>query len=475
MRQTKAPTLKDSRVAASVTSTRWGARSGDVQGRSSEEDLLLFHNLKLLGYVDAIHTWPELTGLKLDLFQSMFSTPNKNATEGILFFLFGILLGTENTKKQFKDVWPATSTAQIREFRTRSIEVIKSHSEWKISNEIQNLIPALLQRCCGQKLVRFLCELSYTALTFTLREMDPEATEGVESTETFLDLNESLMEALLPARMKIGQTKLTRLQKRFLTNVVVAKQQKEDIQSHASAVISVYTEMEEKEAQLEASRSFLESAESKDIDLVDGASTFNDRWNDLESLLKEIAVMLRFVFKTDDLGLQEIQEMMESLVENETHPYAISGERLLAQMMRPLREPIPKLSLSSKESNAFDEASFDTVSIHGQTEVDLLSMTENWAIRQIEKLVELLDPEGNFPQKVFMNSMMHDNTLPDVISQIRTEHEQNVEGWMELKHHLEFDIAQLDAEIEKEMTGPVNTTQIEIPSLLSLLQGEAHL
>mgnify|MGYP000297251868 CR=1 FL=1 len=70
--------------------------------------------------------------------------------------------------------------------------------------------------------------------------------------------------------------------------------------------------------------------------------------------------------------------MAEDLCHHEEHPVAVSGEEILTLMAGGFADQRARQSVASateRDSSVFGSESVLSVSVHGKTEVDLLSMT----------------------------------------------------------------------------------------------------
>lgn len=92
---------------------------------NSEGDNILMVNLKMLGIEAALKQWPEYKSLKFDFKAGLFSTPNRTGMEIIIYFLLCHLESRESISKLFKNIWPPRDAGQVRDFRSKSVEIIK--------------------------------------------------------------------------------------------------------------------------------------------------------------------------------------------------------------------------------------------------------------------------------------------------------------------------------------------------------------
>ena len=477
-------TVSPRQFAPSVTSTRAGQSVGDAHGRPSEEDLLLLHSLRLIGCADALQLWPELASTKVELEQSMFAAPNKSATEALLYFLLSTLTDKETVRKRFKNAWPAATLAEAREFRLRAVELIKERAEdWGVSADSISLLPALLQRNAGQKLVRMLCELSLAAMRAELTAERSTAAEedasGVDGAEAEAPTPE---DGLAPAAVAIGQARIRSLQRDFLQLATNGSHFAVEMRSIASEIMSRYAELQEKEESMKCELPEIaecppetESTEETDVVAV---------WRDLLSKSREIEVRQSSsdaLLPRNPRVSQEIARLAAQMQLGDRHPHAVSGEELLTLMTRCFGEEYVRNSLDisgPRSTGALDSQPLASSITHGKTEVDLLSMTCGWTRCGVKKLVDALEPLPDTPRQAFVRELIESNaSLADLISQRRELHNQNVERLEAMKTRLEQDLDELDIslDIEDELSSnfTVNTTS-QLPSLLSILKGEAH-
>ena len=265
--------------APSVTSTRAGQIAGDAHGRPSEEDLLLLHSLRLIGCADALQLWPEMAAAKVDLEQSMFAAPNKSATEALLYFLLATLTDRETARKRFKNAWPAATQTEAREFRLRAVEWIRECAEdWGVSADSVSLLPALLQRNAGQKLVRMLCELCHAAMRAELAADQSNAAEDDASTvdEAEAEAEEATPgDGLASAAVAIGQARIRSLQRHFLQLATNGSHFAKEMRSAAAEIMSRYSELQEREDSMKCELPEIRECppETEDTKEVDVAST----------------------------------------------------------------------------------------------------------------------------------------------------------------------------------------------------------
>ena len=474
-------TVSPRQFAPSVTSTRAGQSVGDAHGRPSEEDLLLLHSLRLIGCADALQLWPELASTKVELEQSMFAAPNKSATEALLYFLLSTLTDKETVRKRFKNAWPAATLAEAREFRLRAVELIKERAEdWGVSADSISLLPALLQRNAGQKLVRMLCELSLAAmraeLTAERSTAAKEDASGVDGAEAEAPTPE---DGLAPAAVAIGQARIRSLQRDFLQLATNGSHFAEEMRSIASEIMSRYAELQEKEESMKCELPEIvecppetESTEETDVVAV---------WRDLLSESREIEVRQSSsdaLLPRNPRVSQEVARLAAQMQLGDRHPHAVSGEELLTLMTRCFGEEYVRNSLDISGPRSTGSQSVDSSITRGKTEVDLLSMAYSWGRCAIEDLLIALEPLSHPPRQAFARGLIDNTTsLADLIAQTRDLHNQNVERLEAMKTRLEQDLGQLDVslDIEDELTSKLMTnTTAQLPSLISILKGETH-
>eukprot|EP00210_Caulerpa_lentillifera_P006382 g6096.t1 len=423
-----------------------------VETRALEDDLILFSNLKLLGFEEALQQWPEFSLVKTSLTQNMFSAPNRVSMEAIVYFLDCCLTSREATKKTFKDIWPPKTLNQIREFRLRVFEKIKDCSvHWGISTDSIQVLAGLLQRNGGQKLVRLLCELSYAAL----KPMNSEDEIGS---------NEIICDRLIEAQIHIGKTKIVKLQRQFLQLIVDGKSHHEEVRNSASKIISKHADLDH---EIEVLKMELDAITSNSELRFQSCTNehiqyFISNWRSLISLLTDF----------EDLG-----SLVQTMTETVGHPNALSGERLLVLMSKSFGERPVDLGIRTDDeerSTLESDWSFPTGGFCGKTQVDVLSMLEFWVHCGVSDLISLLKVlmEKNSSTK-WVKELMYKRSIPDVISQTRDSHKRHLEEMKILKYELQQDIAKLNEDIEIEETKASafwNNKAYQAPTLLSSLR-----
>ena len=160
------------------------------------------------------------------------------------------------------------------------------------------------------------------------------------------------------------------------------------------------------------------------------------------------------------------------------HPCAISGEELLTLMTHCYGEEYVRNSFDISGPRTTGSQSVSSSATQGKTEVDLLSMSYSWGRCAIKDLLIALEPLRHPPRQLFARELI-DNTasLADLISQTRDLQNQNVERLDAMKTRLEQDLDQLDIslDLEEELTSKLMAnTASQLPSLLSILKGEAY-
>jgi len=264
---------------SSVVSSRPLGRPGE--GRALEDDLILYSNLKLLGFEESLFQWSEFSSVKINLAQNMFSAPNRVAMEAIVYFLLSFLTSRDSVRRDFRDIWPPKNINQIREFRNRVVEKIKeSAMEWGISTDSVQVLAGLLQRNGGQKLVRLLCELSYAVL----KRSNPVNEIGVSE----------IADRLVEARIRVGKAKIVKLQRQFLQLVVDGKSHQEEVLNSATKIIDKHADLSREMEGLEIEMQSLapDSASNSQSCTNEHIEKFVPSWKTLASLFNDFEVRI---------------------------------------------------------------------------------------------------------------------------------------------------------------------------------------
>ncbi|GMH44885.1 hypothetical protein BSKO_12842 [Bryopsis sp. KO-2023] len=196
-----------------------------------EEDSILYLNLQLMDFPDALAQWPDFKDISCAISEDMFTRPNKKALYVVLYFLFSQLLGRDATRRYFKKCWPITlEPGNERDFKLRAVEWIKTYgTEWEIPKDRLACVPSMLQRHAGLKLVELLCCMSHMALLRLFERSFPEKRDLVASMRDPLagmrfELDGSGdSEELAGLGIATRKSKVSILQKRFMELVGVMK------------------------------------------------------------------------------------------------------------------------------------------------------------------------------------------------------------------------------------------------------------
>ena len=277
--------------ATSVTSARPPQTQGDAQGRASIEDHLLYNSIRILGFTDALREWPELASFKMEVTQCMFDIPNKSATETLLYFLLASLIGRDGAEKEFKHVWPPVDPAASREFKSRVVELIKGRfKEWKIADESKQLLPAMLQRQSGAKLVRLLCELCNAIMEMNLRKRAAHGTRAAEDdVELLPGFEGALLEKMIEAKIRVGKAKIAKLRNGFLERVAEAKAHRQETEKAAAVLNAHYSKLQTDEDALSKELETLKLKEAQ-LPALPQPETLSNFWQEMDAISAAIKV-----------------------------------------------------------------------------------------------------------------------------------------------------------------------------------------
>ena len=169
--------------------------------------------------------------------------------------------------------------------------------------------------------------------------------------------------------------------------------------------------------------------------------------------------------------------MAEDLCHHEEHPVAVSGEEILTLMAGGFADQRARQSVAStteRDSSVFGSESVLSVSVHGKTEVDLLSMTWNWARYGVKGLTTTMECLDASSRQEFVATLIEDSSLSDVVRQTRDLHAQCVEQLRALWDETARDVDRLNSQLaaEREPMARLVNDDAHLPSLLSILEGE---
>ncbi|KAL0028273.1 hypothetical protein WJX79_006483 [Trebouxia sp. C0005] len=271
---------------------------------------ILHCSLLLLGYKSSVY--------EADISASMFYKANTKGLESLLHFLLTKLRGVSQSKKDFKGVWPIKDTRQQKDYR-KVLHTLLSELEHeeKLPRRLVAALQSMFTTAAGARVTELLCHLSCYVLGQQMQEHYSQEARHcsyghTKAQETLVPLE------LMEPGMMVATAQSRQQCKRFMANAATYSSMQGSWQSAVDQLIGQYKHLLQRQQQQQKAKETLIKDASTSLHL--DAAQQQEQLHQAEHIWDGLQEHLQ--------SLVDLQKLVDSVLDGNTHPHAIDGQQL---------------------------------------------------------------------------------------------------------------------------------------------------